>query len=846
MKLTQGAYGFLCRRYRNILVKCGIAAICALALSAPALAAEGADDLPAPGSSFTVDRVMVFKNQDISYGTINGPNDSSDFALVLEDSKISAKEVNLTHLLVKATNSRLSSTDVITMAIHEGSLDNSEFYSSGNMTFNGPLNVLGGENLLKSGKDLGLRYGTVLTDGATLTLEAKEQIFSGNDLRANNIRADYINSSTSSSSLHLSDGIFVSENLLEEKYGPSMIGGFMRLENMKSRIGSIVVFGDTKVSGGNFDAKKAIFGGPASFSDSAVTVSSLSAADFAVDDGSLNLGADGEEKSNISGNLNLKKTTSNIGNLEVKGMTTVTGGSLTADTLTLGATVFDNIQPQIENLTLNGPLTLRNKAVLDTKGDVIGNNQVSINSESSLKIDGSFATEKLYMDQGTLSASGYVNVSMIDFELNSSKIIGDSITMQDMSSSGQSLLDARTGIKAGKVDVYSGRMVFQTSADAPSGAAAFRAGSEPGTIDIDALRLHGGAIASLKGGTNIVGSVQGTGSLDARNLQVTSDLSLNGGELHLSGSSKVGNNLWLEEVKASVGNFEVIGDANIKKSSVTGNTVTLDKGATLEDYSSLQVNFLKAGADITLSGNSEILAGDMDLGGGHLVLDGKPGEPVVAAVGEFGGGDLTVEANSLLSIGADSSDWANMIMGAHNASAALGLWTPFRLGEGSYAAVGAGSLARNNGSPRANQIVFSADSLLVTNAAVASKDGKGAISSVNSSLATVEAGAKLHILHAQKDGLYRVLGDNVDVDYKGDAWQGDNVKTDSVLIKLERLGGDKLGWFQAKTPGASTVLPGLDPDIGGSVDDAGNKNQIPPEPDSVPRPPANKPVTPQP
>ena len=120
--------------------------------------------------------------------------------------------------------------------------------------------------------------------------------------------------------------------------------------------------------------------------------------------------------------------------------------------------------------------------------------------------------------------------------------------MQDMSSSGQSLLDARTGIKAGKVDVYSGRMVFQTSADAPSGAAAFRAGSEPGTIDIDALRLHGGAIASLKGGTNIVGSVQGTGSLDARNLQVTSDLSLNGGELHLSGSSKVGINLWLEEV----------------------------------------------------------------------------------------------------------------------------------------------------------------------------------------------------------------------------------------------------------------------------------------------------------
>ena len=29
LKLTQGAYGFLCRRYRNILVKCGIAAICA-------------------------------------------------------------------------------------------------------------------------------------------------------------------------------------------------------------------------------------------------------------------------------------------------------------------------------------------------------------------------------------------------------------------------------------------------------------------------------------------------------------------------------------------------------------------------------------------------------------------------------------------------------------------------------------------------------------------------------------------------------------------------------------------------------------------------------------------------
>lgn len=821
MKLTQGAYGFLCRRYRNILVKCGMAAMCALTFSAPALAAEGTDDLPAPGSSFTVDRVMVFKNQDISYGNIKGPNDASDFLLELDHSKISAKEVDLAHLPVLSTDSSFKSSTGMT--IFKATLENSSFTSSGNMAFNNPVNVTGGESILESGKDLGLMYGTVLSDGAALSLVAGLEIM-GSGLDATNIATEHL---TIQGGMNLRDGEFISKN---EKF-PSMIMDSMTLENMQSKIGEIHVLGKTEVSGGKFDVRQATFLNTASFEDVDMEISALSAKDFAVDGGSLRLGVEGNDKSSISGNLDLESAASTIGNLEVKGATTVTGGSLQAHTLALGETVFDNVQPQIGNLTLTGPLTLQNSAKLDASPDVIGSNQVTINSGSRLNIDGSFATEKLYMDQGTLSASGDVNVSMNDFALKSGRIIGDSITVQDMSSSGQSSLEAGTAIKAGNVNVLSGRTVFQ-------------AASDPGTVDIDTLQLRGGAVASLQGSVNTVGSIQGQGSLNAHNLQVSNDLSLSGGSLQLSGENTVGNDLTLEAVNASVNNLTVKGNAQITASSVTGKNVSLENGATLDNQSMVEVQALKSGGDIRLSGNSEILAGEMDLGGGHLVLDGSGGQSAIVAVGEFGGGNLTVEANSLLSIGTDTSGWASMVMGAHNVSAALGLWTPFELGAGSYAAVGAGTLARNNGSPRANQIGFSADSLLITNAAVASKDGKGAISSAAPSVANVEAGAKLHILHAQKDGLYRVLGENITVNYDGNAWQGDNVKTDSALIKLERLGGDKLGWFQAKAPGASTVLPGLDPDIGGSVDDAGNKGQIPPEPDSVPKPPSSNPITP--
>lgn len=829
IRLTRGAYGFLCRKYKSVLAKCVIAAICAfapLAVSAESMASrvaegsggiEGAGasvdsdagfpppdsvfNLPAPGSSFTIDRDMTFTDENVSYNKIEYQS-GRHYTLTLENSTLQAAQAQIEGITLDATNSSLSSSN--TLYIGPANLADSKL-SAVNRLNAGGVSAGAGDNILESAAgDIVLQSRPSASQGATLSLYAPtDQITSAYGITANNAVADYV---TSYSDFFMENGKFFSHNLKESTFGPSLVSGRMELKNMDSQIGSIMVFGSTFVDGGKFAAGKAEFYNSASFHDSAVSISSLQATDFAVENGSLELGKDNDKTNGISGNLSLKNVKSSIGSLKVEGKTSVTGGSLKADSLDLQETVFDNASPEINKFTLAGPLTLKNNAVFTAGEESLGRNPLNI-YKSRLNVEGNLDTDSLVMDQGTLSATGDVSINLPDFKLQASTISAQNVTMQDMASSGQSLIEASDAINAGSVTLHSGRL-------------------------------------SLQGTQSTIGSILGNGSLNAHNLNVKENLSLSGGDMHLTGKSVVGDNLSLEYVNASVEDLTVQGQASLSATTISGRNVALARGGTLDKISIIEVQSLTANGDMTLSGNSEVLAGEMNLGEGQLVLDGTSAARVIVAVGAFGGGALTVDANSLLSIGANTPDWANMGMQGHRASAALGLWSPFRLGSGAFAAVGAGSLARQRAMPGANQVAFAADSLLITNASVASKDGAGAISAAAPAVANVEAGAKLHILDARKDGLYRVLGENIAVNYDGNAWQGDNVKTDSTLIQLERLGGDMLGWFRAKAPGASTVLPGLDPDIGGSVDDAGNSGQIPPEPDSVPRPPASNPVTP--
>lgn len=935
IRLTRGAYKLLKKRYASVLGKCCMAAFCCLFAAIPALAA---DNIPAPGSSFSIDSNMTFENQgSLSYDKITG---GSGHTLTLLDTMIEAAEINLENIRLKASGSAFNSDT--TLRINASELDSSSLAAHGKLILSGPVSALGGLNSITSTTgDINMGYGSAVAPDARLEIRAAGEIAggdpSGKQFHANSLFADYLTFHTAAL---FENGSLVSTN----RDGPSMFVSSLELQNMASDIGMMMAFGKTAINGGKFHAGTGLFNDSLTVADAAIDIENITALSLTQNSGSLAIGANPDNR--IVSDFNLTDTDASIGSLKVEGKTTVTGGSLKAGTLELAGAAFANTQASIDKLMPGDRLELSDRATLKTASDGLGSAAISIN-DSALDLTGNFSPANLELKNGSLTATGDIRIDIPAFELQGSKISGHDVTMADVAATGQSFLEAACNLTVGNVkadsgslglaasttsgvitggslslhngasaSLYASKTDFQnisgtgslnahnlnigqdlslaggtiklsgqsivgrdlaldsvtgslgdftvrgTSAirDATlnasqlnlrdfsaSGQTSLRAdrdialgnvlvssgrltlSSENGTLTGATLHLLDNAITSLEAGSTTFANIHGTGSLTANNLEIRQDLTLTLGDLHLAGQSTIGGNMALTAMNATVGKLDVKGATELKASTLTGRDITLGKGASLDSASAIEAQNLITGADIVLANNAGLLAGNITLGDGHLVLEAGQGQRAVAAVGKFTSGDLTVDANSLLSIGNNTPDWAHMGMNGHGASAALGLWAPFELGAGATASVGAGSLAKSRAAG-GNQISFAADSLLITNAEVASRYGAGAISAQTMADANIEAGARLHILHAEKDGLYRVLGENIKVHYNGDAWQGENVCTDSALVRLERLEGDKLGWFQATTPGTDTTIPGLTPPIGPGIDDAGDKGQIPPEP----------------
>lgn len=807
ISLTKGAFSLLKRRYTAVLGKCLLAASCSIFLAVPSLA-----NIPAPGSSFSVNENMSFKNEgSLSYGNITG---GSGFTLSLEQTSIDATSVSMEGIKASLTDAALSSAEAL--RVNETTLASGHLKAAQNIVLSAPLNVLSGHNSLTStGKDIYLGYGVNISGSATLDLQAAGEI-TGAEIRGTNLNADYV---TAMGDVNFANGEFTSQN----KFGPTSFYGGLELDHMTTKMGMVQAAGNVSVTGGSFSAGLAVLMGNNSFANAQVSFDQVVASNLELNGGSLEISSNTANA--ISHDLTLRDADTTIGNLKVEGGATVRGGSFKADTIELNGASFSSVQASMANPTLNGPLSVLDQAVLTAPAEALATQPLSIRA-GTVNAEGDFAPTKLEIDGSALNVSGALDIGMPDFQLADSNITAKGATLGDFISTGQSSLQTTSDITLQNTAVNSGRLIVTADLDA-------------GIVKGETLQLQNGAAASIQASRTSFANIQGAGSLSAHNLTLSNDMNLAGGNLVLTGQTSIEGNLGLERVKGSVNDLEVMGTTDLKASSLTGRNITLGRGATLDETSVLEARSLVTGGDIILANNAELLAGDISMGSANLILEGAQGQRAIAAVGDFGNGDMTVDANSLLSIGNTMPDWTNMGMDGHGASAALGLWTPFELAAGAHADVGAGSIARAR-SAGANTINFTSDSLLITNARVASRDGAGAISAQNQANANVAAGAHLHILQAQSDGLYRVLGENITVNYEGDAWQGDNVNTDSRLIKLERLGGDKLGWFQAKKVSASDSLPGLTPPIGPGIDDAGDKGQIPPETDFIP----STPITP--
>lgn len=814
LKLTKGAFALLAARYRGVLRKCfGAALAAAIFLPSGVVMAALADGLPAPGSSFIFDANMSFSGQTVSYGKIDG---EGAHTLTLENSAITAREVNLERARARLFNSSFLSESVMRLGLTY--MNDSKISAAENVIFNSALEATSGDNyIVSTGKDIYLGHGIRVGADARLTLEAADEINAVN-ITATNIHADYV---TDYGNLTMNDGQLAAPGL---RGNPSMIHGSMNLGRMQATLGHLLVLGHADIAGGSFSAKTAEFYGGAEFSDTAVNIDALAASEFTQHGGSLTIGND--KNNAIAGNFTLEDVNADIGSLKTGGKTEISGGSLNAGEMSLGEILLRNVDAKITDFALSGALSLLDNATLEAGAKNLGANAVRIDA-SQLKLNGNFTTADLSLRNGSLIATGNVDIKMPDFSLADSTIGGANITLQNISASGKSLLDAGNNITFGDLAIASGRFTAQSGADT-------------GAISGGSVTIANGAAASFQAPSASVASIAGQGSVEGHNLKVAGGMDISGGSLHLSGANSVGGSLRLADMTATVDDFHVRGMANMNRSVVTGKNVTLEQGATLENASSLEAQSVTAGANIVLKNDSELLAGALNMGDSQLLLEGAGGGSAIVASGSFDGGNMTVEANSLLSIGSNDAGWSKLGMDVHKATAALGLWTPLRLDAGARAAIGAGASAR---SAAANSVFFGANSLMITNAQAAAQSGAGAISAAEPARADIAANARLHILNARADGLYRVLGENISVNYDGNAWEGDNVRTDTLLVKLDRLGGDKLGWFEATKQNASDGMPDLDDSLGGAVDDANKNGQIKP-PENVPAPPVTPPAQP--
>jgi hypothetical protein len=275
-------------------------------------------------------------------------------------------------------------------------------------------------------------------------------------------------------------------------------------------------------------------------------------------------------------------------------------------------------------------------------------------------------------------------------------------------------------------------------------------------------------------------------------------------------------------------------------SSLTLNSLTLTNKAEMINGTRATVSTLNSNGSLVVVGTANdtrpttLSVNSLDLGGGTLFVDPSwgvdPAHTIVATGGNFGNGNQIAGQNSLITFGTSNANWLpGEVRAVTNGAglteagvtAALGVYSAQKLTGSRWnnLLVVDGSITDLNGMAVPAHATFAANSLLVVRADAA-KTTDGALSAAQSATANVAAGAKLRITEAEVGNEYKVLGTNFSTTYDDDtAWNGDNLSTDSPMVRLVRLDGDKLGSFGAASDSAADWLPRLDSELVRVVND---------------------------
>ncbi|MDR3362243.1 MAG: autotransporter domain-containing protein, partial [Desulfovibrio sp.] len=544
------------------------------------------------------------------------------------------------------------------------------------------------------------------------------------------------------------------------------------------------------------------------------------------DDKTLTLGNADPTVTSRDGTLNsnvvLGDNTSNSATLAVKAKTYTIGGKITTDVTDKGIVQADS----------GGTLIV---------GGDIG-------------ASGTGAVGLVSADNGSVAAAGAIYTKNITLNDGSVGTIGDiTIGTEGVNSTGTSSIATEGSITSGgaitatdgNLTLFAGKAIDAASKNIT--ATRLEAGGE---IKVEALTAQD-VTASKLTATGAVTLKDGTLSLGTENESKTGDLFLSG-------------------VKATVGDLEVTGEADVKNTDFSGNEVTFKGEADVENtvFTASEVTFED---DATLSGGThatiDTLTGAADktiavgdstdtvssslrvdtlwLKGGNLIVDpawDATDGPNKVAVLDFGSaeidGNVGVGQNSMLVIGTKDLGWLEkQVQAATNGvglsdggvEAALGLYEAQVLGTALSLVVDGDKLGSDPATYgfSANTVTFAGNSLLVVTADAADRElnADGALSAAVATAATVGEGAKLRITDAKVGKDYIVLGKNIDqgdggtgITYTGDGsgWNGGNLSTDSRMVTLARVGDT--GTFRTTLNSAANWMPKLDSELVGVVD----------------------------
>ncbi|MBD5641802.1 MAG: autotransporter domain-containing protein, partial [Desulfovibrio sp.] len=623
-------------------------------------------------------------------------------------------------------------------------------------------------------------------------------------------------------------------------------------------------------AGANIDAKD-------------ITAKKLTAGgDVAVSAGSLNLTGEG---SSIGGALTIKENRdSSLGNLEIGGPVSASGGSLAGGKVSAAAATLEGaIAANISELVLNGADSFLNIGKAGEAASSLVANTLSL-AEGPLNVYGSSTVDV----QGG-SGAGDLSASSINIFQNGKVSASGAITTDSaqLGQSGAELSGASVSI--GQALDMNGGAVRATDGDvALGGGAKGSGGSITASNDIVAgapgnYQDLGGGL-DLEAGKNIAAGVITANSLaaganidakdiTAKTLTAGGDVAVSAGSLNLTGDgSSIGGNLVaMSNVKSSLGSLEVAGQTRMANgelqaaSLVTGSASFDNIRAAFDE---LVLSDASDDREFALTGTgangSEATVGKLNLNGGSLSLAANSAAPANLFVGGFTAqadlinGNIAVSKNGLLVLGAQNANLLQTpIAIASSGLATFALAQPMRLDSRfGIHVTGAGAA-----SPASGSIRFDAGSLFVIDSRMAKavyaylgtedsivpsaqlSESRGAIGALSadkaSAPANVSMGAQIYIRNPQVNTVIVALGENITTLYAdstgraGDSgaapWTGANLDYDNKdQVKITRLENQYAGQF--------LVLPVTDPD----TPDTPN----PPQPDNPDTPDTPNPPQP--